>query len=227
MWMITQRSNLGLPKLLTMVMTLVSSNLAANKWYPLRNGKPLYPSPQSILRASVGAEEYKFVSETVTTDHIRAAVIMPLGLPFQHLLNEPWAMSYKTDEWRMIIVSTLDPIRWIDVARASGCIAWLKNHARTYTYLWEPPELDAQGLKVRPPNALGVNNKQSVLGLRSDKGVQRKDYNKDELLSDCRAGLMSYVAIGKKHGISRITVLKIAKENGITRYKTAQGQSYG
>ena len=223
----TQRFNLGLLYLLTMVMTLISNNLASNKWYPLRNGKPLYPSPQSILRASVGAEEYKFISETVTTDHIRAAVIMPLDLPFQHLLNEPWAMCYKTNSWRMIIVSTLDPVRWIDVARASGCIAWLKNHAKTYTYQWEPPSLDAQGLKIRPPNSLGITSKQSALGLRSDAGAQRKDYNKAELLSDCRAGLMSHADIGIKHGISRITVLKIAKENGISRRKPHHGQSYG
>ncbi len=216
-----------------MVMTLVSSNLAANKWYPLRNGKPLYPSPQAILRASVGASEYKFISETVTTEHIRAAVIMPLDVPFQHLLNESWAMSYKTDSWRMIIVSTLDPIRWIDVARASGAIAWLKNHSKTYTYQWEPPELDANGLKVRPPNALGVTappkefDPDKKFRTRSDAGTQRKDYDKEELLSDCRAGLLNHSEIGLKHGISRITVLKIAKENGISKRRPHHGQSYG
>ena len=129
--------------------------LVANKWYPEftktrgRYANP-YPTPQSILRRACGVEEYKFMCETVTTDHIRAAVIIPLGVPFQHLLDEPWAMSYRTEHWRMIIVSTLKNLRWIDLARVTGAIAWQKGHNMSCTYNWEYPELDETGNKKQP-----------------------------------------------------------------------------
>lgn len=199
--------------------------LVANKWYPHYKGagrsyRSVYPTPQSILRLAVGAEDYKFVSETVTSDHIRAAVVMPLDVPFQHLLaNEPWGMSYNNKEWRMLIVSTLDPMRWIELARASGAIAWLKGHNMTMTYNWEPPETDEHGLKKRPPNALGVTRIPEP-GLRSDAGVQRKDYNKEGILEDLRLGDMTQQEIATRHGISRITVLKIAQQYGLSKGKT-------
>lgn len=122
----------------------MKETLIANKWYPFYQGpgrsyKSIYPTPQSILRSCVGSSEYKFTSNTVTTEHIRCACVLPLGLPFQHLLSVPWAMSYKTDEWRMIIASTLDSVSWIELARASGCIAYLKSHSMAVTYQWEQP----------------------------------------------------------------------------------------
>jgi hypothetical protein len=133
----------------------MNENLVANKWYPeftkpRRSYTSPYPTPQSILRKAVGVEEYKFSCETVTTEHIRAAVIMPLDLPFQHLLDEPWAMSYRTPQWRMIIVSTVDSLRWIRLARATGAVAWQKGHGMSCTYNWEPPELDETGNKKQP-----------------------------------------------------------------------------
>jgi hypothetical protein len=129
--------------------------LVSNKWYP-EFSKPRksysspFPTPQSILRRACGVEEYKFACETVTTEHIRAAVIMPLQTPFAQLLNEPWAMSYRTAHWRMILVSTVDPLRWIDLARTSGAWAWQKGNNMTVTYNWEPPVLDENGLKILP-----------------------------------------------------------------------------
>lgn len=196
-------------------------SLTANKWYPLQNGRPLYPTPQSILRQAVGSEEYKFVSETVTTDHIRAAVIMPMHVPFQHLLmNEPWGMSYKSASWRMLIVSTLDPVRWIELARASGAIGWLKGHTMTITYNWEPPETDQHGLKKRPTftvDQAGVLRKPGNV-----KGRQLKNYDRQALIDDIRARLETYEAIGKKYGLSRISVMKIATKEGLTRRANVQ-----
>jgi len=207
-------------------------SLTANKWYPLQNGKPLYPTPQSILRESVGADTYAFLSETVTTDHIRAATIMPRGVPFQHLIQAaPWAMTYTTPEWRMIIVSTLDPVRWLELARASGAKAWLKGHNMTYTYNWELPETDAHGLKKRPPNALGVNETAPVkivapirpFRTRSDAGRQYKNYDKAALIEDLKAGNMTRVALGEKYGLSRITVMEIAKAAGLGTKRNQHG----
>lgn len=196
-------------------------SLTANKWYPLQNGRPLYPTPQSILRRAVGAEEYKFVSETVTTEHIRAACVMPLDVPFQHLLEDvPWGMSYNSGKWRMIIVSTLDPTRWLTLSRASGAIGWLKGHNQTITYNWEPPEVDEHGLKKRPNNALGVTR------VAKKKSKQVKNYSLDDVLADCKLDELTHAEIGEKHGISRITVMKLAKENGINRRKPHHGQSY-
>jgi hypothetical protein len=182
-------------------------------------GKSPYPTPQSVLRRALGTEEYKFASETVTSDHIRAAVIMPLEVPFQHLLEcAPWGMSYTTPEWRMIIVSVLDPIKWLDLARASGAKAWLKGHNMTVTYNWEPPPMDEHGLKKRPPNAQGVTRVPEP-GIRKDKGQQRKAYDKESVIEDLRLGLF-HQDIAVKHGISRITVIKIAQQNGLSKGKT-------
>jgi hypothetical protein len=188
--------------------------LVANKWYPHYKGPGRsyanpYPTPQSVLRQAVGEIEYKFTCETVSTEHIRAAVILPLGVPFEHLLNEPWAMSYRTDRWRMLVVSTVDPLRWIEMARASGAQAWMKSHAQTYTYNWEPPELDATGNKIRPPNAPGA----PLFGLC--KTHYKKKYDLSEVISDINSRYLTTIEIGLRHGISSATVSGIAKRAGI------------
>jgi hypothetical protein len=188
--------------------------LVANKWYPHYRGPGRsytnpYPTPQSVLRRAVGAEEYKFVSETVTTEHIRAAVVLPLGVPFEHLLSEPWAMSYRDQDWRMIIVSTLDSGRWIEVARSSGAVAWLKGHRQTYTYQWEMPPTDHTGSKIRPPNALGIN----VFG--DGKRVYQKKYCVQTVLDDLQHGYLNTREIGDKNNISQATVQNIAARAGI------------
>jgi hypothetical protein len=190
--------------------------LVANKWYPHYKGPGRsyinpYPTPQSILRRAVGAEEYKFVCETVTTEHIRAAVIMPLAVPFQHLLNDvPWGMSYRDESWRMIVVSTVDPNRWIDLARASGAIAWLKGHKQTYTYNWEPPPTDATGNKIRPPNALGIND------FDDGKRVYKKKYSVAAVIEDIKRGYLTHRQIADLHNITSNTVSNISKRAGLT-----------
>ena len=190
--------------------------LVANKWYSIYK-KPStgYPSPQSILRAAVGAQEYMFLSETVTTEHIRAAVVMPLDVPFQHLLSEvPWGMSYTTPDWRMIIVSVLDPYAWIELARASGALGWMKNHNKSYTYNWEPPVLDQHGLKFRAGAGRPTNEAMDARG----SGRPQK-YDRDALLEDLRIGSKTHTELAIKHGISRISVLKFAQKNGLSKGK--------
>jgi hypothetical protein len=192
----------------------MTDSIVANKWYPHYKGPGKsytipYPTPQSILRLAVGATEYKFTSETVTTDHIRAAVILPLGVPFEHLLREPWAMSYKDANWRMVMVSTLDANRWIEVARSTGAQAWLKGHRQTCTYQWEMPPVDANGNKIRPPNALGV------VGIVDGKKRYKKKYDRNEIISDLRCGYLSTREIGLRHNITSATVQTIAKQEQI------------
>lgn len=193
----------------------MNETLVANKWYPHYKGPGRsyynpYPTPQSILRRAVGAEEYKFVSETVTTDHIRAAVIMPLDVPFQHLLSDvPWGMSYRDAEWRMLVVSVVDPMRWIELACASGAVAWMKGHAQTYTYNWEPPERDSTGNKIRPPNAPGT------IFFTDCKTHYKKKYDLGEVIYDLNSKYMTTREIGEKHGISSATVQGIAKRANI------------
>lgn len=192
----------------------MNESLVANRWYPYYKGPGRtysipYPTPQSILRAAVGATEYKFISETVTSEHIRAAVVLPLDVPFQHLLAEPWAMSYRDATWRMLIVSTIDPLRWIEVARSSGAIAWLKGHAQTCTYQWEPPPRDSTGNKIRPPNAPG-----NVL-FGDCKTHYKKKYDLAEVIYDLNSKYMTTREIGDKHGISSATVQGIAKRANI------------
>lgn len=192
----------------------MNDSLVANKWYPYYRGPGRtytipYPTPQSVLRLAVGATEYKFISETVTTEHIRAAVVMPLDVPFEHLLAEPWAMSYRDPEWRMIMVSTLDPLRWIELARSSGAIGWLKGHIQTMTYHWEPPVRDETGNKIRPPNSPGA-----VL-FGDCKKHYKKKYNLAEVIADLNNRYLNCREIGEKHGVSQATVHGIAKRAGI------------
>ena len=198
----------------------MNNSLVSNKWYPHYKGANKnytnpYPTPQSILRAAVGSEDYKFVSETVTTDHIRAAVIMPLDVPFQHLLADvPWGMAYKSKDWRMLVVSTVDPYSWIELARASGAIAWLKSHTQTYTYQWEPPVTDTVGNKIRPPNSLGA-----TAAPGEGKKYCKTKYNQEEILDDLKRGCLSQGQIADKHAITRTIVQTIAKRAGLVKRK--------
>ena len=205
-----------------MAMNLLTptQGLHANKWYPIPTGnkREPYPSPQSILRASVGEKAYKFECKTVNTDHIRAACILPKSIPFTHLMATPWSLAYATDAWRMIIVSCQDFYTWIDLARASGAIAWQIGHAKTHTYQWEPPRLDRQGMEIRPPNTIA-----NTLGRRSTFNSQYKDYDREAVLDLLREGQLSMTEIGAQHGISRITVQKIASRAGISQRKPHWG----
>ena len=191
--------------------------LTANKWYPHYKGPNRlydnpYPSPQSILRTAVGAEEYMFVSETVTTEHIRAAVIMPLDVPFQHLLADvPWGMSYRERGWRMLIVSVPDPYAWIELARASGAIGWMKTHAQTYTYNWEPPYMDEHGLKCRPPGTLKPRANEPRKRGRPQK------FDRENLLADLHENIKAYDQLAKLHNISLFTVTRFAQMNGFKK----------
>lgn len=208
---------------ITMVMTLASSQISANKWYPQLDRKSPYPTPQSILRGAYGETNYKFVAEGPDVDYIRAAVILPLDVPFSHLLNEPWVLNFRAPSWRMLIASTDDPVRWIDMARASGAIAWQKGHTKTFTYRWEPPAMDSHNLKIRPPNALGLTKVFSKT--RKDAKIPRKEYNRQALIDDLREGVLTHTEIGKKHGLSRIRVIGIAHEEGIRQRQPHHGMS--
>ena len=207
-----------------------SDNLTPNKWHPVpRNNTRMYPTPQSILREAVGADEYKFVSETVTTEHIRAAVIMPLSAAYDHLLHEPYSLVHTNSSWRMIIVSTLDPICWLDLARSTGAMAWWRGHNMSITYNWQQPLTDELGNKIRPPNALGKTTitqyDASGRRLRSDAGVPRGKYDLNQLLDDICEGSMTWVEIGIRHNISRITAMRIGKQHGITKLNS-KGQNH-
>jgi hypothetical protein len=129
--------------------------ISVNVWHPIttNNSRSPYPLPQTILRQAVGAREHKFQCETVTTESIRAAVVMPRGVPFEHLLAVPWAMTYTTPNWRMIIVSVEDQMAWIDLARATGAVHYFRSHAKCNVYRWHEPDLDEHQLKIRAKNA--------------------------------------------------------------------------
>jgi hypothetical protein len=202
-------------------------SLTPNKWYPDYKGrnrsyKARYPSPQSILRRSVDCEDYKFISEMPNTEGIRAAVIMPPGVPFRHLLNEPWCLVFHYTEWNMIIASTYDNIRWIDLAKATGCIAWQVGHSKTNTYKWTPPQMDEHNMKVRQPGPLKMNRPDDYI---YSPRAQVKDYDKESLIQDLKIGLVNHTELGYRYGLTRTTVLKIAHDAGIRQRGPAHGQS--
>ena len=196
-------------------------NMQANRWYDSKFDRVnnVYPTPQAVLRLCVGTDTYKFIAEGVTSDHIRAAVILDPSTPFSHLMETPWAMNYKTDQWRMIIVSVLNIQSWLDLALSSGAIALYKASSMTVTYQWEMHQVDSQfNIKVRPANALGVTTKaerhEDGRKVRVDRDVSKK-YNRENVLADLHLGQMTHYEIGQKHGVSRITVFNIAKREGI------------
>lgn len=131
-----------------------------NIWYPNEtksNNKSCksYPSPQNVLRRAVGANDYLFKAEGPCSDHIRAAAVFPLANGIEHLLRDHWSMVYTTPKWRMVMVSCVDNARWIKRARQAGAIAWLKGGSRSQVYIWTPPELDSNGLKIAWRKSLG------------------------------------------------------------------------
>jgi hypothetical protein len=130
--------------------------ISANTWHPptIGNRRSPYPLPQTILRQSVGVTDYKFQCETVTTESVRAAVVMPRGVPFEHLLTVPWAMTYTTENWVMIIASVEDQMAWIELARATGARHYFRSHGKCSVYRWHEPELDEHRLKIRTRNAV-------------------------------------------------------------------------
>ena len=189
-----------------------------NKWYQSdKKLKLSYPSPQSIMRKAVGAEEYKFLCKTTNTDHIRAAAIMPAHLSYAHLLTAPWSMIYKNKDWVMIIVSISEPTKWLDICKSSGAIAWQKGSSQTQLYQWEKPDMDEHGLEVRPNNTGLITEeiaKSFQLKNPNKPRRQNKDYDYDELMKDIIANKLTYVAMAEKYGISRITVMTNAHRAG-------------
>ena len=206
----------------------MNETLVANRWYPAFKGvgrsyRNPYPTPQSILRESLGQEEYKWVCKTVTADHIRAACVLPRGVPYAHLTNAPWSLIYTTSDWVMIIVSVADRYKWIDLCRASGAIAWQTAHNMTYIYEWTPPALDENGMEIRPPNALGAT---AVPGSkRADFNVPKKKYDRAALLDDIRSELLSYEAMSDKYGLTRQTIYNIQKREGIEQTRRLRKDS--
>jgi hypothetical protein len=201
----------------------MTTSMVANRWYDHNFNKVhnVYPTPQSILRFTVGVADYKFLCDTVSTDHIRAAIIIDKDKPFSHLMNTPWSMTYTTDSYRMIIVSVLNIQSWLDLAVCSGAHGFFKAHSMTITYQWEPPRLDSTGNKYRPPGAPMPDIPEEP---EYDFGfVEKKrkwtppktDFDREALLADIREGVMLQQALQDKYGLTRVRIKQIASEVGL------------
>ena len=199
----------------------MNENMIANRWYD-HNFKRInnaYPTPQSILRFSCGVADYKFLCETVSTEHVRAAVVIQKDLPFSHLMATPWSMQYATKDWRMIIVSVLNIQSWIDLAASSGADAFFKANSMTITYQYEPPRLDSTGNKYRPPGAPMPDIPEVP---EYGTPIKRKwtppgsvVFDRDALLADIREGVMFQQALQDKYGLTRLRIKEIACEAGL------------
>jgi hypothetical protein len=198
----------------------MNENMIANRWYDHNFNRinNVYPTPQSILRFACVVGDYKFLCDTVSTEHIRAAVVIKKDLAFSHLMATPWSMQYTTRDWRMIIASVLNIQSWIDLAASSGCDAFFKANSMTITYQYEPPRLDACGNKYRPPGA-----PQPDVPDVPEYGIQIKrkwtppktDFDREALLADIRAGVMLQQEIQDKYGLTRVRIKEIASEAGL------------
>lgn len=140
--------------------------IISNKWHPLpknpHGSYTSYPTPSAILRESLGEKNYKFIAEGPNADYIRAACILPLNYHYSHLMAVPWSMSFRSLGWRMIIVSTLDTMTWIELARSSGSVSYWKSSSVASTYQWEMYPMDQYNAKIRPANALGATGAKPV-----------------------------------------------------------------
>lgn len=200
----------------------MSQTIVANRWYPEYKGasrsyKSTYPTPQSILRRSVGVEEYKFICKTVTSEHIRAACVLPRGIPYAHLTNTPWSLVYTTPDWVMVIVSTAEQYKWIDLCKASGAVSWQRGHSMTYIYEWTEPDRDEHGLEIKPHNAMGATGPAKEHPL---KNKPRKGYDRAALVEDLRAQLMTADDIAMKYDVSPQTIYTIIRREGIVSFAT-------
>jgi len=179
--------------------------LVPNRWYPeyttQRIYKTDYPTPQNVLRSVVGAEDYRFTSKTVDAEYIRATAIMPRGLKYGHLTNTPWSLIYRAPEWTMIIVSVEDVDSWLDLARASGAQSWQQAHKQTRVYAWTNVEDDS------PLKPLLIDNNPR----------RRKEYDRELVVDQLRAGYLTFEQIAKDHGVNGATIARIAKEENLGR----------
>ena len=199
----------------------MTANMIANRWYDHNFNKihNVYPTPQSILRFTVGVADYKFLCDTVGTDHVRAAVVLDKDKSFSHLMNTPWSMMYATESWRMIIVSVLNIQSWLDLAVSSGAHGFFKASSMTITYQWEPPRLDSTGNKYRPPGA-PMPDIPDVPEYGTP--IKRKwtppgsvVFDREALLADIREGVMFQQALQDKYGLTRLRIKEIASEVGL------------
>lgn len=196
-------------------------NMIANRWYDHNFNRinNVYPTPQSVLRYTCGVADYKFLCDTVSTDHIRAAIVLDKDKPFNHLMNTPWSMVYATAEWRMIIVSVLNIQSWLDLAISSGAHGFFKASNMTITYQWEPPRLDSTGNKYRPPGSpLPDIPEEREIG--SQKKTRkwtppRQDFDREGLLADIRDGILLQQELQDKYGLTRVRIKEIASKVGL------------
>jgi hypothetical protein len=199
----------------------MNENMIANRWYDhnFKRTNNVYPTPQSILRFACGVADYKFLCDTVSTEHVRAAVVIKKDLAFSHLMDTPWSMQYATADWRMIIVSVLNIQSWIDLAASSGADAFFKASSMTITYQYEPPRLDSLGNKYRPPGAPGPDiPEEHEFGQEKKPRTwtpPKQDFDREGLLADIRAGVMLQQDLQLKYGLTRNRIKDIASKVGL------------
>lgn len=213
----------------------IYKNLIPNYWYGpagVYKAKRPFTSPQSVLRASYtdDTSTYHFTCEGPSTDCIRASAILPADLPFADLLDgvQYTLVASLGDNQRMLIVSTLNPLEWIDRAIEGGAVAWILNHNKASTWSWQPPVCDATGNKIRPAclrNSVDTDtavNHTTLAGwtrLKNPDAPRRqiKEYDFDGIIADLKLGGQTHKQIGDKHGVSRVTVMSIAHRNGFKK----------
>jgi hypothetical protein len=117
----------------------------------------------------------------------------------------------------MIIVSTAEQYKWIELCQASGAVSWQRGHSMTYIYEWTKPDCDEHGLEVRPPNALGATGLPKEHPL---KNKPKKGYDRAAVVEDLRAQLMTADELAMKYAISPQTIYTISKREGIISLTT-------
>lgn len=213
----------------------IYKNLSPNNWYGpagMYKAKRPFASPQSVLRESYTNDEstYHFTCEGPNIDSIKASAVLPIDMPFSTLLDGvQYCLTAKLNsQHRMLIVSTLNSLEWIDRAIEAGAIAWIINHGKAHTWSWQPPELDPTGNKVRPQclrnlglekQAVNHSTLASWTRLKNPDAPRRqiKEYDFDGIIADLTEGKLTQRAIGDKHGVSRVTVMSIAHRNGFKK----------
>lgn len=183
--------------------------LIRQKWYSptgMYPGRGPYPSPYQINRISYGAADSFFTSEGPTNKHISAAVVFHAETDINELIEDiPYILVYYFDKRKMVIASTDDPIKWIIRCVHFDAEGWMLGTLGNHTWRWTEPDLDEHNLKIRPLACGGL----------PPNHVRRKEYDKEAILEDLRHGEYNQTDIGLRHGVSRITVMKLAKLAGI------------
>ena len=177
--------------------------IAHGRWHNHNNANANYLTQQYGTPAAWLRRSFQSVIQSdrdpaeAQVKYIRAAAVFgPGGSLLPLTTNTCWSLlcNPQTKNYRVVVVSTEDPIGWIEQARAQGALAWwLAEPGPVYVY--EP-------IFHPDPRTVGLED------VAESRGAG--EYDRDALIRDLAAG-QRQSALAAKYGITRSMVSQVNK----------------